>query len=80
MRRDRKRSSSDSRELRQAMTMFVGISINMIVPIVLMTLIGIFFGKKFDIKWLPVPLFFVGALAGGNNVYKEFKKFFKDEK
>ncbi|WP_051532841.1 AtpZ/AtpI family protein [Lachnobacterium bovis] len=79
MRRDRKMKQSDSRELRQAMTMFIGISMNMIIPIVLMTFVGVYFGKKFNLKWLPIPLFFVGVLAGGNNVYKEFKKFFKND-
>ena len=49
--------------------------INMLVPIFICTFLGVWLGKKFDISWIVIPLFFVGAIAGGNNIYKMSKKF-----
>ena len=47
----------------------------MLVPIFICTFLGVWIGKKFDISWIVIPLFFVGAIAGGNNIYKMSKKF-----
>ena len=44
--------------------------INMIVPIIMCTLFGVWIGKKFEIEWIVIPLFFMGALAGGQNIYR----------
>ena len=56
--------------------------ITMLVPILLCTLIGVYLGKRFQIPFITVPLFVIGALAGFRNVYVLAKKTYenKDEK
>jgi len=68
----------DRKMVRQALVMVFEFSINMIVPIILCTFIGIWLGEKLDKNWIVVPLFFVGALAGYTNIFKLAKKFIKD--
>lgn len=58
----------------EALTMVTQFAVNMLVPIGLLT----FCGYKLD-QWLgtwcfTIVLFFVGALAGGRNVYVMAKK------
>lgn len=53
--------------------------INMIVPILLCTFLGVYLGEKFDIPIITVPLFVIGALAGFRNIYKMAKRIFKQE-
>lgn len=62
------------REVWDALVMVLQFGINMIVPIVLCTLLGVWIGKKTGAEWVTVPLFFMGALAGGTNIYKSVKK------
>lgn len=53
--------------------------INMIVPILMCTMIGVWLGKKFDIPFIIVPLFIIGALAGATNIYKMVRKIYKQD-
>lgn len=48
----------------------------MIVPIFMCTLFGAWLGRKFDMPFLAVPLFVIGALAGFTNVFKMAKKIY----
>lgn len=59
--------------------MVLQFGINMIVPIGLCTIIGVWIGEKFDMDWIVIPLFFVGALAGYNSIYRMVKGFLKDK-
>ncbi|MCR5508485.1 MAG: AtpZ/AtpI family protein [Lachnospiraceae bacterium] len=43
--------------------------INMLVPIVLCTFLGIFLDGKLGTSYLVIILFFIGAAAGARNVY-----------
>lgn len=63
----------------QALIMLTQFSINMLVPIVLCTAIGAYIGERYEIKWISVPLFFLGAIAGGQNCYRMAKQLYKDE-
>ena len=58
-------------------TLISQFGINMIVPMVACLFIGIFLDKKFDTSFWSIVLFFVGALAGFNSVYKMAKRFYK---
>lgn len=62
-----------------AFTMVTQFGLNMIVPIVLCTLCGVWLGEKFDIPVITVPLFMTGALAGFRNVYILAKKIWQDD-
>lgn len=62
------------------LVLILQIAINMIVPILVMTLIGVWIGKKVDINWLSVLFFFLGAAGGMVSVYKLVKKYLKKSK
>lgn len=70
--------NNDKKIIRHAIIIFMQVGINMIVPIVLCVWAGDWLGKKFDISWLVVVFFFMGALAGYTNIYKLYKAFLKD--
>ena len=59
--------------------MITQFGINMIVPILMCTLLGVYIGKKFDMMIIVIPLFIIGALAGFRNVYIMAKKIFEQE-
>lgn len=69
MKRDNKK------EVMNALIMVFQFGINMIVPIFLCTLAGVWIGKKTGADWVTVPLFFLGAFAGANNIYRMVQKF-----
>lgn len=71
------RKSNDSKMIWDALIMVLQFGISMIVPILLCTLFGVWLGERTGIRWLAIPLFFVGAIAGGQNVYRMAKKFMK---
>ena len=66
------------REVAKAFTMVLQFGINMLVPIFMCTMAGVWLGDKFDIDWIVIPLFFIGALAGFTNIYKMARSFIKD--
>ena len=59
--------------------MITQFGINMIVPILMCSLLGVYIGKKFDMMIIVIPLFIIGALAGFRNVYIMAKKIFEQE-
>ncbi len=60
----------------QSLTLILQFGLNMIVPIVLCTMLGVWLGRKYDIPVITVPLFIMGALAGFTNIYKMAKKIY----
>ena len=64
------------RKVFQSLTLILQFGLNMIVPIMLCTLLGVWLGKRYDIQWITIPLFIVGALAGFTNIYKMAKKIY----
>ena len=56
----------------QSLTLILQFGLNMIVPIVLC----IWLGRKYDILWITIPFFVIGALAGFTNIYKMAKKIY----
>lgn len=63
----------------QSFAMVMQFGINMIVPILICTMLGVYIGKKFDMLFIVVPLFILGALAGFRNIYIMAKKIFEQE-
>jgi hypothetical protein len=70
-------SKKDDHIVWDALIMVFQFGINMIVPIFMCTLFGVWLGNKLGIDWLAIPFFFIGAIAGGQNVYRMAKKFMK---
>lgn len=60
----------------RSFTLISQFGINMLVPIGMMTWLGIFLDKKLDTSYWMVILFFVGAVAGGRNVYQLSKRIY----
>lgn len=50
--------------------------INMLVPICMMSALGIYLDQKLGTSYIMVLLFFVGAIAGGQNVFRMAKKIY----
>jgi len=44
--------------------------INMLVPIGLMLMLGVWLDRRLGTSWLTIVFFFVGAIAGGQNIYR----------
>lgn len=63
----------------QSFTMVMQFGINMIVPILMCTMFGVYIGRKYDMMFIVVPLFLIGALAGFRNIYRMAKKIFEQE-
>ena len=53
--------------------------INMLVPVFLCSFAGIFLYRKLGTDFLMIVLFFVGAVAGGYNVYRFSRQIFRKE-
>ena len=70
---------TNNREIIQAFSMVLQFGLNMLVPIAMCTAAAVWIGDKFDMDWIVIPLFFVGALAGYTNIYKMAKRFLKDK-
>lgn len=71
----------EHRQVMQALVMVFQFSLNMLVPIFMCSVAGIWLGKKTQIDWMMIPFFFIGALAGGTNVYKMARRVYdKDNK
>lgn len=63
----------------QSLTLILQFGLNMIVPILLCTLFGVWIGRKYDMLWITVPLFIVGALSGFTSVYRMAKKIWEQD-
>lgn len=68
-----------NRSVYQALTMIGQFGINMLVPVFVCSFLGIFLDKKLGTNFLVVILFFVGAVAGGYNVYRFSRQIFARE-
>ena len=60
----------------QCLTLILQFGLNMIVPIFMCTMFGVWLGRKYGIPVITVPLFIVGALAGFANIFKMAKKIY----
>lgn len=76
-----KRKRSYDKSVFQALTLITQFGINMLVPIGLMLWLGMYLDEKLGTSYWVILLFFVGAVAGGRNVYHMAKKIYgKKEK
>lgn len=67
------------RSIFQAFTMIIQFGLNMIVPIVMCTLFGVWMGEKFQMPVITIPLFLMGALAGFRNIFIMAKKIYQND-
>ena len=57
------------KEVYRSLALIMQFGINMIVPILLCTFLGVFLDRLFDTSFITVILFFLGAIAGFRNIY-----------
>lgn len=62
----------------RSFVMVMQFGINMLVPICLMSALGVFLDRKLGTSYIMVILFFVGAVAGAQNIYRMAKKIFDE--
>ncbi|MDR0963176.1 MAG: AtpZ/AtpI family protein [Clostridium sp.] len=65
------------KEVFQALVLITQLGITMIVPIFFLTAAGAMLDQHLGTKFWAILLFFVGALSGGNGVYRILRKFLK---
>ena len=53
----------------RSLTQILQFGINMLVPILLCTFLGIYLDRLLGTSFIVIILFFLGAIAGGRNVY-----------
>lgn len=71
-----KRKKGFDKSVYHSLTLITQFGINMLVPIGMMTWLGVYLDKKLGTSYLVILLFFVGAIAGGQNVYRMAKKIY----
>lgn len=77
--KERKKRLKYNRSVYQALTMIGQFGINMLVPVFLCSFLGIFLDKKLGTDFMVILFFFVGAVAGGYNVYRFCRRVFLKE-
>ncbi len=70
----RRKRGGIERSVFQSLSLITQFGIYMIVPIFLCTFLGIWIDKKAGTSYWVIILFFIGALAGFNNIYKIAKR------
>ena len=65
----------NKREITESFSMVLQFGLNMIIPIAMCIALGVWLGDKYDMDWIVIPLFFVGALAGYTSIFKMVKQY-----
>lgn len=66
----------NEKKVLQALSLVMQLGLNMIVPIFLCTMLGVWIGDRYGIPIVTVPLFLVGVLAGFTSIFKMVKKLY----
>ena len=64
-------------EIVEFFSMVLQFGLNMITPIAMCIALGVWIGDKYNMEWIVIPLFFVGALAGYNSIFRMVQKHLK---
>lgn len=64
----------------RSFVMVLQFGLNMLVPICMMSALGIFLDKRLGTSWIMILLFFIGAIAGAQNVYRMARQVYGSEK
>ena len=64
-------------EITESFSMVLQFGLNMIIPIAMCIALGVWLGDKYDMDWIVIPLFFVGALAGYTSIFKMVKQYLR---
>ena len=67
------------RSVYQSLAMITQFGINMLVPVCMMSALGIWLDGRLGTSFITIILFMIGALAGGQNIYRMVKSFCADD-
>jgi len=70
----------EQKKVFQAFALILQFTLNMLVPIAICMALGIWLDDKYDMPWIIIVLFFVGAFAGFNSIFKMAKPFMKNDR
>lgn len=73
---ERERHVKFNRSVYQSLMMIGQFGINMLVPVFICSFLGMFLDKKLGTSFLVIVFFFIGALAGGRNVFRFAKRIY----
>lgn len=68
-----------NRSVYQALSMIGQFGINMLVPVFVCSFLGMFLDRRLETDFLVVVFFFVGALAGGWNVFRFARRIYMSD-
>lgn len=71
-----KRKKHYDKSVYRSLTLITQFGINMLVPICMMSALGIYLDRKLNTSFLMILFFCVGAIAGGQNVYRMAKRIY----
>lgn len=74
-----RRGAKLDRSVYQSLALISQFGINMLVPIGMMSALGVWLDGRFHTSFWTILLFFAGALAGGRNVYGMAKRVYDTE-
>lgn len=74
-----KQRKGDDRIVFQSLAMVTQFGLNMIVPICMMSALGVWLDGKLGTSWLTILFFVLGAVAGAQNVYRMAKRMYSAE-
>ncbi len=69
-----KQRKEENRIVYQSLGMVTQFGLNMIVPICAMSALGVWLDRKLGTSYLTIFFFAMGAVAGGQNVYRMAKR------
>lgn len=75
----RKHNSRYGKSVYRSIILITQFGINMLVPICMMSALGIWLDNRYGTSFWTILLFFVGAIAGGQNIYRMAKKVYDTE-
>ena len=67
------------RSVIETLTLITQFGINMLVPILFCSFLGIFLDRRLGTNFIMIILFFIGAISGGYNVYRMSKRYMKKD-
>lgn len=69
----------NKKETFQILSLITQMGLVMIAAVGMATALGLWLDRKLGTSFITVLLFFVGAVAGGQGVYRLIKKIYRDE-
>lgn len=77
MSRKRRRGGKDNKAVYRSLVLVTQFGINMLVPICMMSALGIWLDRRYGTSFWTILLFFVGAVAGAQNIYRMAKQIYE---